>query len=90
MICWFFFFLSQTLFQEIRKPHPQIYQRCEERLKALRPGLISEDIVFLDDIARNLKVPRSMGWRTIHVRGDGKDALRELFSELLWCEQSKL
>ncbi len=66
--------------EQVRKPDRRIYDTCQQRLAALDATLQSPEIVFLDDIAGNLKVPRQMGWHTIHVRGDGKDALAELMS----------
>lgn len=55
-----------------RKPEPAIYDLTAERL-----GVEHTDIVYLDDFDQNLKVPRSLGWTTVHVV-DPMDAIGEL------------
>lgn len=56
----------------LRKPDPRIYQLACETLGARPP-----EVVFLDDIGRNLKAARALGMATVKV--DEPDAaLREL------------
>jgi epoxide hydrolase-like predicted phosphatase len=56
----------------LRKPDPRIYQRaCEEM--GVRPA----EVVFLDDIGRNLKTARQLGMTTIKVE-DPDAAVAEL------------
>ncbi|KAI6189838.1 hypothetical protein M3Y97_00051900 [Aphelenchoides bicaudatus] len=45
-----------------RKPETKIYQHVTQSLK-LNP----QEILFIDDLGMNLKVPRSFGWQTIKV-----------------------
>lgn len=64
----------------MRKPNRDIY---EYTLKLLRDtwgqDIQPSDIVFTDDIGENLKMARSLGWRTNKVTlGKIKDAVKEL------------
>ena len=56
----------------LRKPDPAIYRLACERL-----GASPEEMIFLDDIGRNLKPARAMGMATIKV-----DAPERALSEL--------
>jgi putative hydrolase of the HAD superfamily len=56
----------------LRKPDPRIYAVACEQL-----GLAPTEVVFLDDIGRNLKAARELGMTTIKV-DDPDTALREL------------
>lgn len=64
----------------MRKPNRDIYDYTLNLLrkkwgKEIQPS----DIVFLDDIGENLKMARSLGWRTIRVfLGRTKEAVTEL------------
>ena len=64
----------------MRKPDREIYDYTMQRLRNewgddLQPG----DVLFLDDIGQNLKMARTVGWRTIKViLGQTADAVREL------------
>ncbi|WP_146175229.1 HAD family hydrolase [Paraconexibacter algicola] len=56
----------------MRKPDPRIYELAVERM-----GLAAQELVFVDDIGGNLKVPRAMGIHTVlHV--DAATTLAEL------------
>jgi epoxide hydrolase-like predicted phosphatase len=56
----------------LRKPDPKIYAIACAQL-----GLAPAEVVFLDDIGRNLKSARELGMTTIKV-DDPETALREL------------
>jgi putative hydrolase of the HAD superfamily len=56
----------------LRKPDPHIYE-----LVCARLGVAPAQVVFLDDIGRNLKPARALGMATIKV-DDPDQALREL------------
>jgi putative hydrolase of the HAD superfamily len=56
----------------LRKPDPRIYEIACERI-GVSPG----EVVFLDDIGRNLKTARELGMSTIKVE-DPDDALAAL------------
>jgi putative hydrolase of the HAD superfamily len=62
----------ESVTERVRKPDPEIYRRALERL-----GVDPPDVVFLDDLGRNLKPARAMGMATIKV-DDAYRALREL------------
>jgi putative hydrolase of the HAD superfamily len=64
----------------ILKPDPRAYLACQAQL-----GLAPQDIVFVDDQARNVAGAQRCGWRTVHfdVRAPGlsyDEALRLLES----------
>jgi putative hydrolase of the HAD superfamily len=56
----------------LRKPDPRIYEHTCREL-----GLSPAELVFLDDIGRNLKPARALGMHTIKVEDPG-EALAEL------------
>jgi putative hydrolase of the HAD superfamily len=56
----------------LRKPDPRIYALALERL-----GVAAPEVVFLDDIGRNLKPARALGMHTIKVDGEAQ-ALADL------------
>ena len=58
----------------MRKPNPAIFRLTLERLGGLAP----ERTVFLDDCEGNVKAAKSLGMRTIYVRGDISQAIAEL------------
>lgn len=60
----------------LRKPDPRIYRLACESL-SVQPT----EVVFLDDIGRNLKIARELGMKTVKVDSP-EEALREL-SDLL-------
>lgn len=74
----------------MRKPERGIYELAQrwvgEEYAARFParvsgdaGLEAGDVVFLDDIGENLKMGRTLGWRTIKVGLEGsREAVREL------------
>lgn len=49
----------------MRKPEARIYELTVERL-----GIPAEDIVFVDDLPRNVEVARELGMRAVHHDGD--------------------
>ena len=62
----------------MRKPDPRIYAYACERL-----AVSASEVVYLDDIGKNLKPARELGMTTLLVSGeDGSEALRELESLL--------
>ena len=60
----------------LRKPDPRIY-----RVACTALGVAPSEVVFLDDIGRNLKAARELGMRTIKVDAPGP-ALEELAGHL--------
>jgi putative hydrolase of the HAD superfamily len=62
----------ESALEGIRKPDPRIYQIALERI-----GAAPAEVVFLDDIGRNLKPARALGMHTIKV-DDPDQALGEL------------
>ena len=64
----------------MRKPDRPIYDyTMEEIRKNWGRDLQPSDVVFLDDIGQNLKMARTVGWRTIKVvLGKTDNAVREL------------
>lgn len=50
--------------EKIRKPAPEIYQRTIERLR-VKP----QEIVFIDNLSRNLTPAGKLGMHTIHAVG---------------------
>ena len=58
----------------MRKPNPAIFRLTLERLGGLAP----ERTVFLDDSEGNVNAAKSLGIRTVHVRGDISEAIAEL------------
>jgi epoxide hydrolase-like predicted phosphatase len=62
------FFESSLL--GLRKPDPRIYTHACEAL-----GVLPEQVVFLDDIGRNLKPARALGMTTLKVDDPGEALL---------------
>jgi putative hydrolase of the HAD superfamily len=62
----------ESVVEGVRKPEPEIYRRCVQRL-AVPP----ETCVMLDDLGPNLKPARAMGMYTIKVTSQSQ-ALEEL------------
>jgi putative hydrolase of the HAD superfamily len=62
----------ESVVEGVRKPEPEIYRRCLERL-----GVEADRVVMLDDLGPNLKPARALGMATIKVT-DSSQALREL------------
>ncbi|XP_013416643.1 acyl-CoA dehydrogenase family member 10 isoform X1 [Lingula anatina] len=54
--------ILESCIVKIKKPNPKIYQMCLEAL-----NVHPEEVIFLDDIGRNLKPAKEMGMRTIKV-----------------------
>jgi putative hydrolase of the HAD superfamily len=52
----------ESVTEGVRKPEPEIYRRCLERL-----GIEAGRVVMLDDLGPNLKPARQMGMTTIKV-----------------------
>ncbi|MBP1317182.1 HAD family phosphatase [Herbaspirillum sp. 1130] len=48
------------------KPEPRIYQIALERYARHLPGLKPEELVFIDDVQKNIDGCRALGWRGIH------------------------
>jgi putative hydrolase of the HAD superfamily len=61
-IVGYFDVFVESVVEGVRKPEPEIYRRCLERL-----GTRPEACVMLDDIGPNLKPARQMGMTTIKV-----------------------
>jgi putative hydrolase of the HAD superfamily len=66
----------ESAVEGLRKPDPRIYELTLSRL-----GVAAREVVFLDDIGRNLKPARELGMRTIKV--DEPDAALAELSGLL-------
>jgi putative hydrolase of the HAD superfamily len=66
----------ESVVEGVRKPEPEIYRRCLERLDS-PPALT----VMLDDLGPNLKPARELGITTIKVV-DAESAVAELGSLL--------
>ena len=47
----------------LAKPDPRVYRLTEQRL-----GVAGEEIVFIDDVARNVEAARELGWAAVHHR----------------------
>jgi putative hydrolase of the HAD superfamily len=62
----------ESVVEGTRKPEPEIYRRCLERL-----GSTAEETVMLDDLGPNLKAARELGMATLKV-GDPARALTAL------------
>ncbi|MGF1667952.1 MAG: HAD family hydrolase [Acidimicrobiia bacterium] len=62
----------ESVAEGVRKPEPEIYRRCLQRL-----GVEAAQAVMLDDLGPNLKPARQMGMATIKVTETGQ-ALRDL------------
>jgi putative hydrolase of the HAD superfamily len=56
----------------LAKPDPRVYRLTEQRL-----GVVGEEIVFIDDVARNVEAARERGWTAVHHR-DTVQTLREV------------
>lgn len=75
----------------MRKPEKRIYEYAMEEVRRVwkesgrekKEGELDVgDVLFLDDIGENLRMARSIGWRTIRVRlGETREAVRELERE---------
>jgi putative hydrolase of the HAD superfamily len=65
----------ESVTEGVRKPEPEIYRRCLERL-----GVDAESAVMLDDLGPNLKPARQLGMTTIKVieTGQALEALEAL------------
>jgi len=87
----------------MRKPEKRIYEHAMEEARRVwkesgrekEEGMLEVgDVLFLDDIGENLRMARSIGWRTIRVRlGETREAVRELEAETgmrLVMEEGKL
>ncbi|MGF1425031.1 HAD-IA family hydrolase [Kitasatospora sp. LaBMicrA B282] len=57
--------------ERIAKPHPEIYQRCLDRM-----GLRGEQCVFVDDHLGNLPPAEALGITTVHADGQGDTVAR--------------
>ena len=80
-----------------RKPDQKIYDIAMQHVRRADSSIRGSQVVFLDDMGQNLKVPRRRhGWHTIKVRSDKDrwvDALLELQKVTgvrLWRSTAKL
>jgi 2-haloacid dehalogenase len=48
------------------KPDAQIYQLALARYGQYLPDLKASELVFIDDVARNVEAARALGWHAIH------------------------
>lgn len=62
--------MIESALEGTRKPEEQFYLKLLDRLK-MNP----EEVVFLDDIGRNLKTAQKMGFHTIKVKCGWKGEL---------------
>ena len=72
----------ESVVEGVRKPEPEIYRRCLDRL-----DVDATRCIMLDDIGTNLKAPRAMGMHTIKVITPDQ-ALAEL-SDVLGVDLSR-
>jgi putative hydrolase of the HAD superfamily len=54
----------------LAKPDPRVYRLTEQRL-----AVAAEEIVFIDDVERNVAAARNLGWTAVHHR-DTADTIR--------------
>ncbi len=59
----------------MRKPEPRIYDHTREQL-----GVAHDEMFFVDDLRRNLKTARALGWQTLHY--DDTDRVLGVLKEL--------
>jgi len=52
--------------EKLIKPDARIYQRMLERIRKHYPDAQPQQLVFIDDVLRNVDAARALGWRTIH------------------------
>ena len=60
--------------EHLEKPDPRFFELILDH-----EGLVPEETLFIDDTAANIKVARSLGIRTYHIRRD--ELVRNLFSD---------
>ncbi|KVE34662.1 HAD-IA family hydrolase [Burkholderia sp. TSV86] len=62
------------------KPDPAIYRAMHARIEPHLPGIAADEIVFIDDNAKNAAAATALGWHGIHhTSADATEArLREL------------
>lgn len=54
--------MVESAVEGTRKPEEEIYYKLLEKLK-----LSSGEVIFLDDLGRNLKAAKTLGFQTIKV-----------------------
>lgn len=69
-----------------RKPERRIYDVACQALGVVQPGTI----LFCDDIGRNLKAAKGLGWQTFLVKDKGTDELIELLERLTTRGRARL
>jgi 2-haloacid dehalogenase len=52
--------------EKLVKPDARIYQRMLERIRKHYPDAQPEQLVFIDDVRRNVDAAHALGWRAIH------------------------
>ncbi len=52
--------------EKLIKPDARIYQRMLERIRKHYPDAQPEQLVFIDDVRRNVDAAHALGWRAIH------------------------
>ncbi|WP_035060240.1 HAD family hydrolase [Andreprevotia chitinilytica] len=52
--------------EKLIKPDARIYQLMLERIRKHHPGAQPEQLVFIDDVLKNVDAARALGWRAIH------------------------
>ncbi|HWW06726.1 HAD family phosphatase [Collimonas sp.] len=52
--------------EKLIKPDARIYQRMLERIRKHYPDAQPQQLVFIDDVLRNVDAARALGWRAIH------------------------
>jgi len=64
----------------IAKPDPAIFALTQQRMRAHHPGLRPDEVVFIDDVERNVAAGQAFGWQAIRhcEAGQTAAALRAL------------
>lgn len=52
--------------EKLIKPDARIYQRMLERIRKHYPDAQPEQLVFIDDVRKNVDAAQALGWRAIH------------------------
>ncbi len=59
------------------KPDPAIFELMQQRMRRHLPGLERAEVVFIDDVERNVSAARQFGWQAI-LHSDGIRTAAEL------------
>lgn len=61
-----------------RKPNSRIYDIVESEI-----SITSENILFIDDLSKNLEIPKTKGWNICQATGDQLDKIKSSVEEFL-------